>query len=319
MNRVSMMETEGRKVTVKFFEFSRAHAKDNNIIICIFEGEDEKYFSPRLTSLLGNHTWHGINTGGKPAVVELYNIISTHNFYKNVNYLCFIDRDFEDWFNNPNSELIYITPGYSIENFYVTETCFRRILSAEFGVSEFNENSSDYNQCMMKYNNLMSEFISCISTFNYWVKSHRIMKRDDNTIPKLNVRNIKTLDLISINLDSVSINYNVSSINSVFKDATDISIPPNIYEEAKNTLPLDKGHILFRGKQNLDFIRNFLMKLKEDRVSSSPTLFSSKGNVRLALSKENAISELSQYADTPECLQVFMKSFLEKKKIDIQR
>ncbi len=55
------------------------------------------------------------------------------------------------------------------------------------------------------------------------------------------------------------------------------------------------------------------MKLKEDKVSDNPTFFASKGRVMISLSKDNCISELSQYAETPDCLL----SFLENAKVSL--
>ncbi|MBS0925997.1 hypothetical protein JK188_16050, partial [Providencia sp. JGM181] len=78
-------------------------------------------------------------------------------------------------------------------------------------------------------------------------------------------------------------------------------------DESKCYLENLNGELWFRGKQNLEFFRIFLQKIKEDRCKKTGRcIFKEKGNVRLQLSKLNCISELSQYAETPKCLHEFL-------------
>jgi hypothetical protein len=54
-------------------------------------------------------------------------------------------------------------------------------------------------------------------------------------------------------------------------------------------------------------MRIFLTQLKADRnIKAGRKVFKEKGNVKLQLTKGNTISELSQYADTPQCLRDFL-------------
>ncbi len=65
--------------------------------------------------------------------------------------------------------------------------------------------------------------------------------------------------------------------------------------------------MIFRGKQNLDFFRAFILLLRDDRgKKSGRELFLKSGKVKLQLTKANTLSELSQYADTPTCLKKFL-------------
>jgi len=262
MDRVSTMQEHGNSYSVKFLELTRMYSKNQDNIICIFEGQDEKYFSSRIDLKIGKDKWSCINSGGRQPVLDLYEAVSSHEVYKTANYYCFIDHDFQDWFTNPEPSRIYVTNGYSIENYYVSESCFKKVLSSEFGVSEFNEHKVDFEKCIIEFNSRLEEFISLIHPFNCWIKAHRIME---------------------------------------YKN------------EADNSFKTKDLSLYFRGKQQLDFFRLFLMKLKEDKVSDNPTFFASKGRVMISLSKDNCISELSQYAETPDCLL----SFLENAKVSL--
>jgi len=308
MDRVAIMQEHGNSYSVKFLEFTRIYSKDKSIIICIFEGQDEKYFSSRLDLKIGQDKWKGINTGGKKSVLELNDSIMLHPVYKESYFVCFIDHDFEDWFVNPNPNKIYVTNCYSIENLYSTESCFKRVISSEFGINEFNESRIDFHKCIDLFNLRLTEFFDKVYMFNCWVKAHRIMERDSKAPKKLNVRNVKITSLVNIQLNSVSAIYDQSDPQSIFKDYEELSLCEEALEEAKLSFENKENCLVFRGKQQIEFMRIFLMRLKEDRTSKIPNFFSSKGSVILGLSKDNCISELSQYADTPECLISFLES-----------
>lgn len=309
MNRVEQMQKQGLSYSVKFIEMTRIYSKDNSTLICIFEGKDEKYYSNRLNSFKGQGCWSGINTGGRLPVLELTEKIDKHPVYSKISYAGFIDRDYEDWFINPNPNKIYVTPCYSIENLYVTENCFKQILSAEFDITEFNENKDDFIKCLDVFKDRLNEFIDGVESFNLWVKAHRIMKRDDVKVRSLNLGNINTKDIVKTNINDSIVVYDPNNPLSIFKDLSDFNFSVDAIEEANNSFKnIDKSYF-FRGKQQIDFMRELLLKLKSDRTSKNPQFFSKKGSVSIGISKDNAISELSQYADTPCCLVNFIKSY----------
>ncbi len=237
MNRVEFMSEAGRSYSVKFREFTRIYSKDKKLFICIFEGEDEKYFSQRITSSLNPLSWQGINAGGKKAVLELHECVYYHPIYQKSRYLCFIDRDFDDWFENPDISRIYVTPCYSIENLYVSESSFVRIISSEFGITQFNDYREDFKKCLRLFNQKKNEFLEIISTFNYWVKAHRLMERNSKTVKKLNVRNIKLEALVQIKINSLEMIYDPEKPELLFKDSKDIKLSSDAVLEARKSIP----------------------------------------------------------------------------------
>ena len=305
MDRVSIMQEHGNSYSVKFLELTRIYSKNKDNIICLFEGQDEKYFSSRIDFRVGKDCWFGINSGGRKPVLDLHKAVSSHPIYNRANYFCFIDHDFQDWFENPDPDRIYITNGYSIENYYVTEACFKKVLSSEFGITEFNEHKVDYEKCIKKFNSRLEEFNSLIYLFNCWIKAHRIMEYKNEAPKSLNIQNIKLTTLVDISLDKVTKKYE-DKPEAVFKDYEDLQLCSTALNEAKDSFKAKNLSLYFRGKQQLEFFRLFIMKLKEDKGSKNPAVFSAKGRVTLNLSKDNCISELSQYADTPNCLALFL-------------
>lgn len=306
MDRVKKLKESSSSESVKLMEFMRASSKNSDTVICIFEGEDEKYYSSRLTAHLTPIEWHGINAGGKKKVITLFNLISSHPVYKNSRFICFVDKDFESWWENPNPEKIYQTPCYSIENLYMSDQVFKRVLSSEFQITEFNESRDDFEKCTELFLKLKRDYLKIITPFNIILKTIKVMQRDGAESIIVNANNIKINKLISLNLDGITSNYDPHNVFDLFRETENITLCKKSYNEAFNSLAVESQENDFRGKQNADFFRIFLSELKSDRVSDNPVFFSKKKPVKLNLSRENFISELSQYANTPDCLVSFL-------------
>lgn len=302
MSRVQSMAQARQNISVKYHEFMRVCSK-NKFPLC-FEGEDEKYYSIRIDSLT-DLDWVGINCGGKNKVIALREKIKANESYKDKEVLFFIDSDFDTNEEVKDYQDFYITPCYSIENLYISNSAFIKILRSEFGISEFDDNSQCYFQVMDVFNNRKREFFESISDFNLLIHYLRMKESSGELKTKLNINNIELDKLVSISLTEVKKVYKLEEYHQIFTELPedldinlDISKP---YFEGKDS------ETIFRGKQNLEFLRALIMLLKQDRgKKSNRELFLESGKVKLNLTKANVLSELSQYADTPNCLKQFL-------------
>ena len=302
MSRVQDLKSARDNLSVKFLQFTRIVSKNKYAIF--FEGEDEKYYSSRISSLRPDIGWIGVNTGGKAKVMEMRDKIRQHRMYRSAPCLFFVDADFDD--NSDIVELhdVYVTPCYSVENLYVGLNAFLRVLAAEFGVNHVTDEQS-YELTVEIYNNLIDEFLVAIKPFNCLVRELRILEKNNETPGKLNINNINFDNLISFGVEGVRKKYDETDPRSIFPD---LMHNPNLNLENSSTYFENLSGIhWFRGKQNIEFFRLLIDKLKQDRCSRKERrIFKERGNVKLQLSKSNCISELSQYADTPECLREFL-------------
>lgn len=303
MSRVDALIKSRGNLSVKFMEFTKVVSKDKYAVF--FEGEDEKYYSIRINNIRPDIKWSGINCGGKSNVVELRQKVREHRTYSLAPCLFFIDADFDDNSSLLNLHDVYVTPCYSIENFYVSLEAYIRVLNSEFGVSETSEHSTCFKHAVKCFEQTMSAYINAIKEFNFLIRELRFMEKRGVLNGKLNINNIKIEDLVKIDLGFV---------DKVYDEKKPASIFPELPEELIVNLDNSKrfyerlgGGFWFRGKQNLEFFRVFIEKIKVDRCrKDSRKIFKNKGGVRLLLSKGNCISELSQYADTPLCLSRFL-------------
>lgn len=300
MSRVEMLEAARNRLSVKFIEFTKVVSNGKYAIF--FEGEDEKYYSPRINIIRSDIKWIGINCSGKKNVIELRRMIRTHFDYGNSLCMFFIDSDFDDNASYKNLGDIYLTPCYSIENLYTSSSAFSRIINAEFGVHEFHENDQCFKKAVEHFENTKSLYFRAIEDFNFLIFE---LKRVDEPNLVVNINNVNFEKLVDINLGQVTKLYTTDNPKNIFPELPD-DLKFN-FEAAKEFFKTFHSEQWFRGKQNLEFLRVFLEIIKKDRCSKQKRqIFKNKAPVKLHLTKSNCISELSQYADTPDCLLAFL-------------
>lgn len=305
MSRVDILAHARDEESVKFKEFMQITSKRE--VPVFFEGEDARYYGVRINTIRADIEWGGIDCGGKSKLLKLRGDIRTHSHYKNSVCLFFVDADFDD-----NKELLdysdtYVLPCYSIENLYISDKAFKQILSAEFKISEHGEDSTCFNNVVATYQKVKNDYLSAISAFNYWLRAYRLMDKNESEKDHLNINNINFNALIKLDLQAAEAVYNIDNVHLLFPNR-DQSIEVDMQDSANYFKAFDK-ELSFRGKQHLEFFKKFIMLLKDDRCKKEAReVFSKRGKVSLALGG-NVISELSQYADTPECLSVFLRNF----------
>lgn len=283
--------------SVKFLEFTRIESKKIYDMCVFFEGEDEKYYAARINSNRNDLTWFGITCNGKKNVLEVRSKIRNHPEYKDSFAIFFVDSDFDD-----NSEIvefndIFITPTYSIENNYITDNAFDLIMRAEFNVSPFNEHAECYKKAFSYFSKTKLEYFNHIKNFNKWIYLSRKIKANDS---KLNVNNIKFNDLVKVESTVCNRVYDCDNHKLLFPllELTDEEIGIEFNHDAEKA---------YRGKQHLEFMREFLLILKSDRCKKNDReIFRERSLVKLNLTPGSCISELSQYAETPDSLYIFL-------------
>lgn len=98
----------------------------------------------------------------------------------------------------------------------------------------------------------------------------------------------------------------MEELNSFFPLARDI-VESEI-DAIKLTFDLQSPQKLFRWKYEMEFLYHILNNLILE-FSKTSNRFGEKRKIKLTLSKQNLLSELTQYADTPDCLLEYLSIF----------
>lgn len=306
MNRSEELRKSRDVYTVAWREFLVSQSSDSKTVFCFFEGEDNKYYIGRLKPILNpNATIRPLVCGGKSGVVRV-NQLWGQKFdgaKTPPKSLFFLDRDFDSRSKFRFYGMAYVTPCYSIENLFVSEACVSAILENEFGVHTIECITSC--AALNLFDTLLKEFLDASTLINAWIFLHRKHESLNPGVEKLNLNNVGFNELFKVTLSGVERLYSESSLASLFPKARTIDVEElRRYERWFQCL--DRRRIC-RGKYLVEFLRKALEIIKADRVSTTPRWFPQKKTVKLGLSRENIISELCQYADTPPCLARFIR------------
>ncbi|UNU26996.1 DUF4435 domain-containing protein [Microcoleus vaginatus] len=296
---VTTLRESRDKAVVVFVEFTRLYKQDPSALYCFFEGEDSKYYGVRIKNIIRPEKAFYLDCRGKDGVLGIHKMLSSRKYYANVRAAYFIDRDFDKSIRERGLNEIYETPCYSIENFYTSVQCFSEVLRSEFKLIESDEN---FERCVSLYIKLQEEFHNAVELLNTWIACQR-----DKSSP-LNISKRSVLDFVKIDLNQITKKYVIDDLYRMFPGA--IAISQEELDARLTELRSSTRQKSFRGKFEIEFLRKILEKLKHEANTANYLYFTRKVKVVLSLSESNIISDLSQYADTPDCLDSYLKSFI---------
>ena len=299
MSSVKTLRESRGKAQAVFMEFTRLYKQDPSALYCFFEGEDSKYYGVRIQTILRPENDSYLSCSGKDGVLGIHTMLSARKNYANVRAAYFIDRDFDESISERGLNEIYESPCYSIENFYTSVKCFSEVLKSEFNLREPDEN---FERCVSLYIKLQEDFHNAVELLNTWIACQRAKSSP------LNISDISVSRFVTIDLNQITKKYVIDDLYEMFPGA--IAISQEELDARLTELRCSTRQKSFRGKFEIEFLRKFLEKLKHEANKGNYPYFTQKVKVVLSLSEKNIISELSQYADTPDCLDSYLKSFI---------
>lgn len=294
---VDSLRASRDKAVVVFTKFTRLYKQYPSALYCFFEGEDSKYYGIRIKNITRPEKDIYLPCGGKDGVLGIYRMLSSRKSYANVRAAYFIDRDFDKPIDRASLSVIYETPCYSIENFYTSVQCLSEILKVEFKLLDSDDN---FQRCVALYSKLQAEFHDSVELLNAWIAC----QRDKNS--QLNISDLSVTRFVTIDLDKITTNYTVNDLYTIFPQAPFIS--QEELDTKRRELQAMNRQQSFRGKFEIEFLFTFLQKLMNEANHGNYPYFTKKVKVTLTLSKRTIISDLSQYADTPNCLYNYLES-----------
>lgn len=271
---------------------------------CFFEGEDSKYYHSRLENILDSYALKikVFTCGGKKNVIHAYELIKSNANYRSIKTFYFIDKDFnldnEITNNHPNE--IFVTEPYSIENYYLYKSSIRKIINIEYLLDDDDEL---FNTIFTVYTKRLKEFHKATLMLNaicFVIRQIQITRDDISA----NFSSINLNEIVDISISRVTIKNDYYTHLSSKLNLRKIPLPLDMLKDAKKEL--NKNPLLkFRGKYEVYFLFKFLQLLRDECNSKASSLFT-KNKVKLNISLQNILSELSQYAYTSPNLKNYV-------------
>lgn len=284
---------KAKSAKVAFHKFVLLHKEHESDLFCFFEGKDSQYYFPRISTVIENH--QPIICGNKKSVIEAYDFIKQK--YPSYNTKFFIDADFDE---NEQKEDMYITCGYSIENFYCSENVLGRILVHEFFVARTDP---EFIKIINIFRKRQKEFHKETSLFNLWYFSAKQKAKSEGRTVNASLNDKLPREFITITFENITSSYNLNDIKTKFPDAIEIN---ESELKANESIFFSKiPQLLFRGKYELDFMIKFINFLILDANENKTIL---KNKTKFRIDPAIALSQISQYADTTDSLKEFIKN-----------
>lgn len=303
-NRAETLRNARTSYAVAWHSFQRIYEHHPKALYCFFEGiDDPKYYDVRISIIMYGISIKHITCNGKSGVLKLRELIYASSNHDKAWTAFFVDADFDD-----NSQLsshadVYVTPCYSIENLFVSQTAFIRLLGAEFSLSDEDSCQPDYQSALRIYTTCMESFSNATDHLNGWI----YLQRKSNS--KMNLNDMSLSLIVRYSLAGSVASYSTQSLEHIFPETK--SLTQAEIDSWIASVPKAKRTETYRGKYLLQCYCQFLKELIQDRNSRQPQYFSSRAKVSLTLHDGNLISQLSQYADTPPCLVEFLKKTMK--------
>lgn len=300
---------------VAYTNFVRAYSKTKqNIVYCFFEGdEDKKYYGTRIT-IKHEREFQDFTCGGRDLVLKAKELIKNRLEYDKAKTLFFIDKDYTD--DKVENEL-YVTPCYSIENFYSTKETLKKVLQSEFNMNKSDEN---FTKVVKLYTKSLDIYHDKLLFLNAWLSCQHDIRISTKSSTRLNINEVlKKYFNIDENMFDANLNLKLDKFDDlgnkeILENNLFISAPKVTTDMINSKIAyfdnIDNS-CMFRGKFELKFFIDFLKRLKEEATSKHPKILTKKYKCALSFKLEDSISVLAQYSNTPTCLIQFLDKHLK--------
>ena len=269
--------------------------------VFFLEGNDDiKYYYPRFES--ANLEYYPFSSGGKENVIDARKYIN--NMYKGkLKIKFFIDKDFDDLKTEGN---LFVTPCYSIENLYISDKCFKKIIICEFCISEFSdEEKEDFKKICNLYKNRKKEFLDCLDELMFWFYFHSSKEECDLSKFKDKLFSRKS-PLIKFSLNKIEKNYSFEILKKLTVNPLEYN--QDDIDKFDKIVPTNEREYFYRGKYLMEFFEKFIKSLIQEINQTNSTFLKNKKKIKFKLPENNVLSFLVQYSETPESLEEFLRN-----------
>ena len=286
--------------------FLLEYPKSKEEVHAFFEGHDDSsFYSGFLLRFVSDPKMiHIYKCGNKVGVYETY--VKVIKFAKpNSPVLFFVDRDYSDFLGEKytNSEKIFVTDFYSIENYLVTDDTLRTVW---YDLFNFTNVSVDFEPIRIKFNDELHNFYRYLLPYSAWI----IFTMRNGMHP--NINNI-TLSKAFVISEDLTIQLIVDNGFITFLEKTCGVKTPQTFDAALPELVKELSQFepksYVRGKFELWFFVKFIGKLAD--ILKRKVLVSNQSiKISIQMGEENAIEILGPRVQIPQSLKIFLEKNL---------
>lgn len=275
-------------VTVAFQRFEKFTSdKGTTSLYCFVEGQDLPYYNVRVEALSGKDCCF-IDSGGKKNVIELCQMLKTKSEYDKYKKLFFVDRDYDN--NEALNKSIFVTPCYSVENFYSTDDVVDKLF-------KLPPEDPNYNQCKTYISERFDCFSNAVLLFCAWYYCVKQKEQRENIICNVDLDDSVDKDCVQLTVseDGLKIDsrYSLDQLNQKYGTSiTDEELNIGI-EYIKNDFAKN-----IRGKYIFQFLEKLLEFFNIDSSKKGKHTYLNKP-LSIDINRKKMMNNLTNIAKTP--------------------
>lgn len=265
-------------------------------VYCFVEGYDMPYYRAIVHAICRREPVE-IKCNGKGNVIAANRFIETKEDCRNLIKRYFVDRDFDN--NDTLPDTIFVTDGYSIENYYLSDSCISRILQTEFKMS-LVDHAENHAKSMDLFHREHNKFYEGTLLLNAWYRC--LYQSPDWNRQDVSLGETFPKEWLDLKIENISYNYTLQDIEEKFDKAPKLDKA----EVERNMAALKSlGYSRARGKFEMQFLFEFLSFIKNEPSKSRKY---SVAPCSLPFQQKTMISTFSQYADVSEGLYHYLET-----------
>lgn len=266
-----------------------------NAVYCFVEGYDMPYYRAIVRNVCRKEPVE-IRCNGKGTVIAANKFIEAKEDCKNYIKRYFVDRDFDD--NDALADTIFVTDGYAIENYYLSDKCISSILETEFKMS-ISEHADNHAKCMDLFHQEHEKFFEGTLLLNAWYSC--LYHNSNWNRGDVSLGDSFPEAWLNLKIGNITHCYTLSDIEAKFDKAP-------IQEEGAIAKKMDElkvfGPLRSRGKYEMQFLFEFLSFIKNEPRKNRVY---SVASCSLPFQQNTMISTFSQYADVSDGLYHYIE------------
>lgn len=289
-----------------YHEFLATYDKTEKSVYAFVEGRDDIAFYRGFIEQTIPDDWTVKLwcAGNKDKVIHLHSNIDWKRFPK-TRIVFFVDRDLADFTKEmlPKDDNVYVTDGYSIENYIVTRPTCERVLIEVCNLSELSNDEKEkildlFDEQLIRFK---ESLIPVMAWIIHWKRSGQKPCLDDIVMKHL-------FNVVDGKLQIKKKPKNFSSIEKYIHKQCNISYKPNekVSTVISEFVRADGLKRFIRGKYILWFLVEFSLSIHK-AISKYSSRFSKPPKMHISFSHSNGMLLLATRTRIPKSLRKFLE------------
>ena len=297
LQRIKIAKTARAVQKVHFASFASA-IPDQTHIFC-FEGPDDRLiYHSWISKVAPDISYEAYQCNGKRPVLQLFDILKEDQTGLGDRVYYFVDRDFDGLQGRPESQRIFLTDCYSVENYVACEQVLEDVLKVTF---HCNGHINLRRQIIEKFRYVYGAFLEATRGINFRIFIARTYNIETDTVP------VTLHEFLDIKLDRVEVlGRSAAEFIMLRREPSGEEISAAL-ESFQQLTPQEH----FRGKFASLFFARWLGLLRSDRHSLNPQVFLDIPVPINAIHGDFSFPSLATKANPPCNLVQFLKTICD--------